>query len=352
VVGEAHSANPFTVGILDDTKPFVHVLDEFSLEVLLAEFDTAPDFIEYLTARERFLTDSVTKVAAAGEEQLAAAYLRNMDGETHWFLPPPKDQQVPSLLVFDESHFKGLRDTGEYKRKKKADARSYAWDKLIENFIRIGSPKVLHPDSQQPNEETEEALRTIASEGRFRRRLLVESLGGLLTATLKRPNKPRARLLITEQEPELVYVFLVVPKSADEDYDSYRKRRIAMLHAYCRCAKLKAPAGNRFVGIAVDHPVKDYPGGSEDLMVYHCEDLPDQEREKLEKIRKELGILGDDMQMEHVHADEFPAERPDRQISDASEISGGVQERREAHRRRKHKRDIVKASRRRNRRKK
>lgn len=81
--GDAHEKAPFTVGILDRSKPFVHVFDEFSLEFLLTELDTATDFVDYLIARERFLSDQSKLVHATGEEQLAAAYLLTMDGNKH-----------------------------------------------------------------------------------------------------------------------------------------------------------------------------------------------------------------------------------------------------------------------------
>lgn len=41
-------------------------------------------------------------------------------------------------------------------------------------------------------------------------------------------------------------------------------------------------------------PVKDYEGGSEDLMIYICNELTQGSREGAEKYRKELNILVDD----------------------------------------------------------
>ena len=61
------------------------------------------------------------------------------------------------------------------------------------------------------------------------------------------------------------------------------------------------------MGLAFDHPVRDYTGSSEDLFVYECEELTDEERAESEKYRTELGILPDDLESEHWHADEFPA---------------------------------------------
>ena len=39
-------------------RPFLHILDEFALEMILLEFDTARDFLTHLAARERFLANA------------------------------------------------------------------------------------------------------------------------------------------------------------------------------------------------------------------------------------------------------------------------------------------------------
>ena len=352
LIEDAHGQVPFTVGVIDPGKPFVHVLDEFSLAVLLQEFDTAPDFIDYLMARERFLTDKTMTVSAAGEEQLAAAYLLNINGDEHWFLPPAADSQGLDLVVFDETHFDGLRGRQEYRRKKEADAPSYVWDEIIERFIRLGDPKVIHPDFEQDKRSTEEGLRLIASETRFRRRMLVNALRGVMTAAAANPGRSRARVSAAEEDGERVYVFLVVPKPSGEEYQAYREHRVAMLHAYCRCAKLKFPAAKTFIGLAFDHPVKDYEGLSEDLFVYQCDDLSEDERAETERHRVELGILGDGLQTTHVHDDEFPQETALNHPSGTADILDGDRLGSKREHRKKHKRTITKASRRRNRRKK
>lgn len=123
IVGKDHHQHPFTVGIVEPRKKFVHVFDEFSLEVVLRERDTAADFIAYLEAREEFLT-SGTIVIAAGEEQLLAAYMTNMRGGEHWFLPPQDGESIPDIIWFDESHWPGLHERPEYKAKKVADKKA------------------------------------------------------------------------------------------------------------------------------------------------------------------------------------------------------------------------------------
>jgi len=344
-------SRPFSVGLGDRNKPFVHALDEFSLEVILEEFDTAVDFITYLRAREAFLTDPNHVVMATGEEQLVASYLLNMISEKHWFTPAFEDGQVPSLLSFDESLYPSIRERPEYQAKKQADRPSYFWDKLIEGFIRLGDPKIVSLDFAQDNAQTEEGLRIIASESRFRRRMLTDALREALVKARDRPTlRWMARTFAVTEDSDRVYVFLIFPKSDGDTYEEYRKHRVSVLHAYCRCLKLKFAAANTFVGLAFDHPLKNYKGSSEDLFIYKCEILTEAELQEIERYRRELNILPDTLELQHAHADEFP---PPAQSVDSKPLEHDHQKtpREDPSARRKRKRAIAKASRRRNRKK-
>ena len=344
IEGNVHWQTPFTIGIVHRGKPFVHVLDEFSLEVVLGELDTATDFVTYLRVREDFLSDPATTVFAAGEEQLVAAYLVNGEGEKHSFIPRQEGAK-PDLVWFDESHYSGLKSRNEYQGKKRADQKSHFWDEMIERFIKLGDPKTIHPEFQQDNSETEQALRLMASEGRFRRRVLVESFEGCVLAAQQTPGKRRARIVTSEQRPGLVYIFLIVPKTTEKTYEEYQQHRVALLNAYCRCAKLRFPEGNTFVGIGFDHPVKDYQGGSEVLCVYTCEELTEEDRSEAERYREELGILGDGLTMHESHADEYP-----RPPADAARAPISISQRETPSAKAKRRARVAQASRRRNRR--
>jgi hypothetical protein len=252
--------------------------------------------------------------------------------------------------MFDESLYAEMRARPEYQAKRQADAPSYAWDTLIEQFIRLGDPAIVAPHVSQSTAQTEEALRVIASESRFHRRLLVRELIDVVRKAEEKPGLRWARTVTSTQDLERVYVFLIFSKPPGESYEAYRTHRIAVLHAYCRCAKLKFPEASTFVGIATDHPIKDYPGGSEDLFIYRCSEFTEEERLETERYRNELGILPDSLEAQHKHDDEFPsgqALEPD--SFEANSANNGA---RDENRRRKHKRNVAKASRRRNRRKK
>jgi len=306
IEGAAHEKAPFTVGLVEPKKHFIHVFDEFSLEVLMDEFDTAADFLEYIVARERFLTKSKTTVTAAGEEQLISAYILNGNEHGGSFLP--KDiKESPDYIFFDETHYPSLKSNPQYKKMRILNRESVIWDEIIERFIRIGDPKLVTPLINQQNSETEQALRLIASESRFRRRILTSEIKSLFIAAQKSPDKRRARIVSSKQDPNIVYIFLVVPKKNGESQDEYRKYRASVLHAYVRCSKLRFKDGEKFIGMAFDHPVKDYSGGSEDLIVYICENWNDETIAEAEKYREMLGILDEKNPLNHRHDQQFPS---------------------------------------------
>lgn len=308
IEGDAHFGTPFVIGLPDPEKHFVHVFDEVTIELLLSELDTAADFLDYLRKRETLLGRRGTHVMAYGEEELLATYLRNMnaDGTEHVFIDVPPEDGVPDLIMFDLGHFKALADDPGYRRKKQADQISYQWDELIDRFLRFGDPGVHGLFADQKAAESEQGLRLMAAETRYRRRQLAESFIGALR--LAEPGKRLGRLVYGGVANETVFMFVVVAKTANESYEEYRRYRIGLLHAYVQTAKLKAPLGTTFVGLAFDNQYKDYPGGSEDLFVLAKPDWTEEELAELEAKRQELRLWGDTMEMSRFRQDEFPQE--------------------------------------------
>jgi len=347
IADEPDGGRPITAGVMDRHKPFVHILDEVALEVVLAEFDTASDFISYLSAREKFLADDTRVVRASGEEQLVAAYLLNMDGDSHWFTPalPPGDR--PALLVFDDGHYSVLRGKAAYRKKKEEDAPSYIWDEMVERFIRLGDPGLLSVPIKQTNSDLEKGLRIIAAESRFRRRILVRAFLGAFGEASRRPSRRHARVFTSEQDSERVYIFVVLPKLEGESYAEYRKHRVAVLGAYCFVARLKFPKATIFIGLGFDHPSKEYSGGSEDLFVYEqTRELTEEDKKEIKRVQEDLHILPDTLAMKRSHADEFP---PTERAAIVESQTDTRRRMRDQHRKRKQKRRQVKESRRRNR---
>lgn len=304
--GDEHFKAPFTLGFPRPGKRFVHVFDEVTIELLMAEFDTAVDFLDYLKAREELLGRPDCAVMAPGEEQLMAVYLITMDksGLRHVFLNVPDGAELPDTIVFDDTFYKRLKSEPGYRRKKIADGISYEWDRLIERFLEYGDPGIHPVFVDQGKADTETGLRLLAAESRFRRRQLATTFTGALMRV--EAGERVGRLVYSGVAGETVFIFVVVPKRQAETYDDYRGYRMSVLHAYVRTARLKAPLGTTFVGIAFDNPNKDYQGGSEDLFVWSKESWTDAELAELEEKRIGLGLWGKTMEYSRYRQDEFP----------------------------------------------
>lgn len=308
IEGNEHFNSPFMVGLPEPTKHFVHVFDEVSIELLLAELDTAADFLEYLKKREALLGRRGTHVIAFGEEELLSAYLLNMDpaGQEHVFMNIPGEGGLPDAVVFAQGFYDTLQDEQGYRRKKLADKVSYLWDELIEKFLEFGDTRLFENFAEQPATETELGLRLMAAEPRFRRRQLAGALLGAMQRA--EPGLRLSRLVSSGLVGETVYVLLVAPLHKGETYAAYRQRRIAELYAYVQTAKLVAPVGTTFVGLAVDNPHREYRGTSEDLFVLKKDSWSAEELLQLENMRRELRIWGEAMEYSRYRQDEFPQE--------------------------------------------
>lgn len=339
VQGSNHLTTPFTIGNVEPSKHFVHVLDEASLEYVMREMDTARDLIDYLVARERFLT-SGAHIVAPGEEQLLALYIRNMRDNSHWFLGEGEDIQQGQLLAVDSSPFSDLLSRPEYVAKKQADAPSYLWDSLIERFISEGDTALLGATTS--SSDVERALRIIASESRFDRRNLVAALRGLFDVARGSPDARRVRLYATRERPNMAYVLLVDPKDPNNTYDEYRRRRAEFLQLYCRCARLRIPEATTFVGLGFDHPAKTYAGGSEDLAIFVWRDGEVPDMVELRRMADDVGILPETLAFQHAHELEFPQGRKQLPETNTKPLGGKKKKKRS---------NMAKASRRKNRKK-
>lgn len=299
---------PFTVGTGHPNKPFVHIFDEHSLDIIFEQLDTVFDFVAYLRKKEQFLTRDGMEITTDGEEQLLAFYLRHMNAAGDHDLELPAN--TPADLDFayiPEGEWEEVRQSAQLAAKKEANKVSYFWDHLIEKFISIGDPNIVaHNLDQKPGDE-ELALRVMAGESRFSRRLLATSY--LDTRSRSGPTQAYARVSPLNVDSPSAYVFLAEPVAPHESYADYRKFRLARLSAYCLVATLKSPNAKQIVGIAVDSRDPSRKGVSEDLWVLEVRDRAALETDA-RATQSELGILLDENIREiRYHDDEYPTER-------------------------------------------
>jgi hypothetical protein len=285
---------PFAVGPISSPWGLIHVFDEHSLDVIFNELDTVADFVGYLRRRRALLEIQGAELVVDGEEQLLAQYLVNIneDGE-HDFFPKPLDLRPGiglDLIYVQEGQWESLVKNPQYVAKRVEDAVSYSWDRLISRFTDMGQSDIVDAVPIAWRGNSEPAVREMADENRFGRRILGAGFTSFLRSA--EAGKSSARVMVSHTNKNRAYVFLAEPfLESFRDYNDYRTYRVQRLYAYCLAARLRVTTANAVIGIAIDSPGGPQKGGSEDL-VYSFEPMLDDELiAQAKEVQEELGIL-------------------------------------------------------------
>jgi hypothetical protein len=240
LIGEDHLNTPCSIGRIRADKPIVHVMDSLSLEIVLRELDTMMDFISYLLQKETLL-ESGHKIHVVGEEQLLALYI-----EKSYNFGTAGD-----IALSRDNRYEHLTTTKTYMTRKRANEVSYLFDRFIEEVIWRAEPRALDLELDVSAEQLEQALRIIAQERRFKRRLLGEVFVSLRSGNWDRPT---GRLAYLKEEPEIVYVFTTVPRRSTQTTVERGKITQAFLYGYCFRVPLVVPEAKHIVGIYIGDP--------------------------------------------------------------------------------------------------
>ena len=89
---------PFTFGWADDSRRFVHVMDDVTLDLVMGELDTISDFVQYLSAKEQFF-NLPNRILCAGEKEFLGFYLENLDKNGN-FVPAEIKAAMNDPLLF------------------------------------------------------------------------------------------------------------------------------------------------------------------------------------------------------------------------------------------------------------
>jgi hypothetical protein len=273
----------------DFGKGFVHVFDEWSLDVVMNELDTISDFVEYLADKESLYARGVlTMFSSGGEEDLLAFYLH----QGHQF------PEEPDLLVLDGDLWSTLTKKPEWVRRKEADKVSYAWDRLIqilyEDFRSQNMLASGHRFSATSLTDTERVLRVMAREDRFNRRMLSEALLEFLESA--HPQGIGAKMVSSLSSVK--YVFLARP------FGEGRQRRMEELALRCFVARGLEPAARTVIGIATERPE---PGKGHSLDAFYLDkpEWTEEDQRSLELVQEELGYSATPRQS-RLRGEEYP----------------------------------------------
>ncbi len=308
---------PFAIGDVSPEGPFVHVLDDNTLEILLSELDTISDFTAYLE-RKVGLLRSGASVFADGEEDMLAEYLRatNADDRHDFVKGDGSEWKNGDVAVFERGIYATLKDDPRYLLRKEADRNSYVWDELVQSFSEHLLKGTTVPEQGGTYElsEAERALRLMALENRVMRRGLGEAFLGAARHSGEAPRFIRASLPLEKdaRDTGFFFLFLAVPTHLpDITYDRYREVRRDIMKAYGLSLLERNRHLKRLVGIAMEPPAAG-GGSSEDLGLIEVDTWTPGLLADVQLVRQHYGIMQEGRYQErHVHFEEYPiAELP------------------------------------------
>lgn len=288
IIGKDHLLNrlqggiPFAVGQIDPSRGFVHILDDTSLEIILRTLDTIKDFIAYLEKKEG-LFEKLKNVGAAGEEELLAYYLRNInnDGE-HDFLINDED-----AIYIDEGFWNDFIQSPQRKAQIDADKISYLWDSLIEEFSTHIFNNTQYYAEPSGVRNQERIMRFLAREPRTERRMLAESLVELIEKTPK--SKIGTRLVLPLSKGDPYHLFLLFPRLENMPESEYRELRRNLLLSYCLVVKLDFSNAQDIVGIAMEKG--NNINGSEDAIYFDARNWTIEQENQAKSLKEDLDLL-------------------------------------------------------------
>ncbi len=199
-----------TIGCLFDNE-FVHVFDDCTLDVIFGHRDTLPDFIHYLEQKEKAFR--AERFIVPGEENLLAHYLLSRDASGEHCIPTTNDGSDTGSLV-DENAWSEYSTSVGHKASLNANRISYNIDLVIEHFTHAYESGEMIVGQELTKSEHESALRLLASESRFGRRIIGSGFTSIF-------NEPETHTVWASTVPSVAnkdvrYVFLTYPEAPTE----------------------------------------------------------------------------------------------------------------------------------------
>jgi hypothetical protein len=268
---------PFAIGDIDPEGPFIHVLDDATLDIVLGELDTIADLTAYLTKKAEFIRSGQLS-SAGGEEELVAYYMVRMNpkGEHDFTGTDGLPLRDDVLLTIGTGHYEHLQKNPQYAAKKDADRHSYVWDTLIKAFTdhMIAGTTIALEGEPLAVSDAEEAVRHMALVPRFTRRILGKSILEVYEKGRDHPRYTRSFLpgdVSIDTETAFFFMTVAVPDRAlPGGYQQYRMVRLRMLETQALSLLEKYPSLKRVVGVATEPATSK--GSSEDI--FFAEDVP------------------------------------------------------------------------------
>lgn len=213
----------FTVGKITEARGWVHVFDDHTLPVVLNELSTIVDFLDYLRKKEA-LFDSGKFSHAETELDLLGYFL--------WYnrqFPIPANDQVR----LEGRIWQKVESDPQFLAAREKNKVSYLWDRIIEYFADHYMKEQLEFGNEIPVGDLERAVRVMAAEDRFSRRLLAK----WILARIEPPSDNYLASMFPSLQQGILYVLLIGPGSGVDKHPQYRRERLEQLYTRCIAAK-------------------------------------------------------------------------------------------------------------------
>jgi hypothetical protein len=279
----ASPEKPFRIEPLQVRDRPIHVFDALFMDTFLAELDTISDFVTYLNRREQVITGSVS-TQFREFDLLMLHLLERSNGQWGLLL---SGSATPSAIpegLWDDPYCIECRD-----RSRAEDQKSYIIDRLIDHFhAEYVSGRMLQ-DQNFPFAAHEEALRTIAKESRFGRRIIANEIVDILNETDQ--STFWASTVESAEVAGVRYVWLAYPQpSKGIDDDAFSRSILNHLkdHIYVARSIFKSEL---LIGVAF--PNRAAAETSYFLVVFDGTKWTEDAQRGAEILRTEKGILRD-----------------------------------------------------------
>lgn len=308
----AHVIEPFCVGDVDPQGPFVHVLDETSLDIAMRELDTITDFTAYLQKKEAFIRSGrLAKVE--GEENLIAYYAVriNEEGDHDFTHPSGGAWPLGEAITIDNGLYSAFTSDPQYIAKKRAEQNSYVWDRLIELFTDpLIDGTSLVPEGQAFSlQKSEFGVRQMALVSRFLRRSHGNAVLGAFKEGRKTDRFFRMMMDRGTKPGSEVGFFILILNYLDwmevDGYENFRRKRAYLAEIYAKAILAKYSALRHVVGIAMEAPGPG-KGGAEEMVHGEQKEWSDEERAELAGECERLGIFSSGMKETPISEAEYP----------------------------------------------
>jgi len=281
--GKPFEVEPLGVGDLP-----VHVFDGATIDLLLEQLDTAPDFIAYLEGRAR-------QLAGGGpysfeDRDLLANSIRN------WGSGAGLSPEVPPFTSVTRGDWSRYAGSDGATRSALLNKRSRTIDRLIEHFQQTYEAGSFLQNKPPEILAHEQALRLMAAESRFARRIIVTPLYGILGE--EDQSVPWTATVLSPRDPAIRYLWLIYPDLPEgtDPGDFARAVDAQLQHQTFVIAGEFRP--DRVIAIAV-------PNGaaSENVVIMRVFDSSrwsDEDRRQAMLLKHE-GLFGESVRTDYVH---------------------------------------------------